>query len=314
MASSYDPDTHFQRRIAMSPSQPPQDWPSPSEFQDPVPARAAYTGLAGFTSADEVRAVAGHAPTVAPFGTPAFGYRRLAIGILASPSTLHGRPPSRFPERYPAATRIREIIDAGAAEVRYATSRLFSLKERCLRIIHYASHEPDLLAQLERLTEIAGPNLDGFQLNIAWPPVMDLEAWSQAHPGKRIVIQVNSAMIASCGGDAIALTANLGRYHGVMTDVLFDPSGGQGKALDLASARAFLETFHRLFKDRVGIGVAGGLDAGSVASLAPLFRDWPGLSIDAEGRVRDTEAPGGLGVKARDFALRAFDVIPSSTR
>jgi len=77
----------------------------------------------------------------------------------------------------------------------------------------------------------------------------------------------------------------------------------------VAAARGFLETFHGLFRDQVGIGVAGGLDAENVRELAPLLRDWPDLSLDAEGRLR--EADDTLGAKARIFALNAFDVIPS---
>lgn len=316
----------------------PQDWPGPDELQMPTASRPVpYTGIAGFTTAAEVRAVAADAYTISGFGTLPRGGRRLAIGVLASWKTLNGGSPSLFPERYPAVGKIREIFAAAAEPYHHYSPALgqtasdgtvFDLKSRCLRLIHYASKEPNLLAQLDRLCEIAGPHLDGFQLNMVWPPAEDMASWRADHPDMRIVLQVNGQMFSNVARTPQLLVLEIGKKYppGSFTDILFDMSGGAGKPADLTEAKTVIDALYGAFGSRVGIGLAGGLDWHSVWDLKPFFEKWPDLSIDAEGRIRDVfyeEKRDGnwkvvskrqiadvLGEAAREYARRAFGVMP----
>lgn len=317
----------------------PQDWPGPDDL-DPGSlaemmrkARAhgvgllgpqaqvrAYDGIAGFMSPEEVRAVAADSGVIATHGTPHFGGRRLAIGVLVSWKTLNGQPAGQ-PSRYPKLERVREIIDAAAEPYHHKApwqpeteGTVFDLQSRCLRIIHYNTREPNLLAQLDRLCEIAGPNLDGFQLNMVWPPEEDIRSWAQDHPTMRIILQVNRSMFSNVARKPQLLTGEIARrYYPWITDILFDMSSGTGAPADLDEASAALVALYEAFggaeKGGLGIGLAGGLDPVSVWNLKPLFERWPDLSIDAEGRLRDKNDAMDCE-KAREYVRRAHGVMP----
>lgn len=309
----------------------PQDRPSSSASVEeakrrgagllgPQAAVAPYVGIAGFMTPQEVRAVAADAYTIGGFGTPTYGGRKLAIGVLASWKTLNGVPPGN-PKRYPKIEEVRSILDAAAAPYAHrspwqpATEGTdFDLKARCLRIIHYNSREPNLVAQLDRLCEAAGPNLDGFQLNIAWPPEEDVRWWADDHPTMRVILQVNRAMFSNVARNPQLLAGELRKkYWPRVTDFLFDMSGGTGASVDIAEATRVLEALYGAFGGAAAgganIGIAGGLGPSAVVALKPLFERWPDLSIDAESGVRDKDDALD-GEKARQFVHRALGVMP----
>lgn len=308
----------------MSDKHRPHDWPSPSEFIEearkhrvgllgPQAQVGPYTAVTGFMSPQEVKAVAGDAYTISGFGTPLTGGRKLAIGVLASWKTLNGEAPGQ-PGRYPKIDDVRGIIEAAAADVVWSPTTTFRLKNRCLRMIHYNTREPNLLAQLDRLCELAGENLDGFQLNMIWPPEDEIRWLAQDYPTLRFILQVNQAMFKDVGQDPAALAREIGgKYVPWITDILFDMSGGTGKPADLVQAAEVLEALYDAFGGAdaggTGIGLAGGLDWHSVVDLQPLFERWPDLSIDAEGRLRGKDDALDCEM-AREYVRRAAGVIP----
>lgn len=281
-----------------------------------------YTAVTGFMSRADVMAVAGDAYTISGFGTPIRGGRKLAIGVLVGWKTLNGGAP-RQPGRYPPIGSVRAIIDAAAEDVVWSPTTTFRLKERCLRMIHYNTREPNLLAQLDRLCEIAGPNLDGFQLNMAWPDPKDMRFWRDDHPDGRIVLQVNAKMFAPFRKAPAKLAAKIREDYGdAITDILFDMSGGTGKGADLELAERVIEALYAACGEYACVGLAGGLEwaappvnpkeerGTSVIDLAPLFARWPDLSIDAEGRLRDPKTDALDAEKAREYVRRAAGVMP----
>ncbi|HTK59888.1 MAG TPA: hypothetical protein VL283_01650 [Candidatus Baltobacteraceae bacterium] len=301
---------------------PPPERPTPSPPQAPI---IPYVGIAGFTSVHEVRSIAADLYTMNPYGTPESGGRRLAVGVLASWKTLNGLPAGN-PERYPRIEDVRALLDAAVEPIRHCSPGLgqkegdgttLEIRDRTLRLIHYNSREPDLPAQVARLSEAAGPNLDGFQLNVVWPKSEEIRDIAQEYPTLRLVLQINREMFSNVGRKAQLLIGELqSKYFPYVTDFLFDMSGGTGAAIDLEEAASVLEALYASFggveKGGVGIGVAGGLDYKNVYGLKPLFDRWPDLSIDAEGRVRDSyvnakkETVTWLNEGAREFARRAL--------
>jgi hypothetical protein len=323
------------------------DWPGPIDLEQPTlkelfaKKRASgydpvglpmgritpYTGIAGFTSAREVRAVAADTYTISGFGTPLYGRRQLAIGVLVSHETFSGAPPRKFPERYPAIGEVRKILDAASEPyVHRAPWQLetegttFDLHSRCLRMIHYNGPGVGLCARLDQLCDIAGPNLDGFQLNMPWPPAEEMKAWAMDHPTMRLVLQVNRRMYANVAQTPQRLVDEIAKTYmpWCLTDILFDLSGGGGRKIGLAQADEVLTALYGAFGGQVGIGLAGGLDWVAVWDLKPLFEKWPDLSIDAEGNIRDIVRDpkdrekilsNALGEAAREYARRAFSVM-----
>ncbi len=283
-----------------------------------------YTGVTGFMSVADVRAVAADAYTASGFDTPTRGGRKLAIGVLASWKTLNGEPPGP-PGRYPKLEDIRAVIDAAAETYHHRAvwqpegeGASFDLKTRCLRMIHYSSKEPNLSAQIDRLCEIAGPNLDGFQLNMTWPREDEIRALAQARPTLRLILQINSRMYSGVSRSPQLLATEVAKkYSPWVTDVLFDMSGGFGLSADLAEAEYALEALYTTLGGAdaggISIGVAGGLCWQSVVGLKRLFDRWPDLSIDAEGRLRDKTTDALNREMAREYVRRAAGVMPHRT-
>lgn len=318
-----------------TPERPP-DWPSASEFIEegrrhgvgllgPQAKAMPYVGIAGFTDPHEVRSIAADLYTMSPYGKPDVGGRRLAVGVLASWKTLNGQPAGN-PERYPPIERVRMLLDAAVEPIRHYSEGLgqkegdgatLDIKDRCLRLIHYNSREPGLVAQVERLCEIAGPNLDGFQFNIAWPKEDEIRMIAADRPTLRIVLQVNREMFSNVARNPQLLVNEIGaKYATSITDILFDMSGGTGAAIDMKETETVLAALYEAFggaaKGGIGVGVAGGLDHKNVYGLKPFLDRWPDLSIDAEGRVRDSfknakdETVTWLNEGAREFARRGI--------
>lgn len=319
----------------MSTPERPHDWPSASEFIENARAHRVgllgpqakvvpYTGVTGFMSPADVKAVCADAYTISGFDTPIYGGRRLAMGVLASWKTLNGEPAGQ-PGRYPKIEDVRAIIDAAAEPYAHRAEwqsegegTTFDLKARCLRMIHYNSREPGLIGQIDRLCAIGGPNLDGFQLNMIWPSGDEIKALATDYPTLRFVLQVNRAMFSNVKRSPQILATEIAKKYGPsITDVLFDMSGGTGQEIDLAETEQVLDALYGALGGAdaggIGIGVAGGLHWQNVVRLRPLFDRWPDLSIDAEGRLRDKANDALNAELAREYVRRAAGSMPHRT-
>jgi hypothetical protein len=233
-----------------------------------------YVGVTGIMSADEGCSVVAlwHEAWKATGRQPTHA---LMLGALVSEKTLRGKA-NKYPLRYPPVREIRQ---------------LFPCEPGVLNLIHYASDRPPEVDDIFRLHEIGGPNCHGFQFNCAWPDRIDLVTLQGHRRDLRFVLQARIPEERHMNTHVPPLA-----WHGVATDILLDASGGRGLPLDVAHARRNLDAIYRnwsaLADHPVRFGVAGGLCAGTVPGLAPLLPEYAGLSIDAEGRLRD-DAPGG---------------------
>jgi hypothetical protein len=225
----------------------------------------AYIGVTGFMTRADVDSVRASLPDDCN--------RLLMVGVLVSSKTLAGNG-NRYQHRYPKVGTI---------------ASLFPNDRRCLNLIHYATDKPENLASdLDRLTAFGGENLDGFQLNIAWPNLHVIAEHRRRCPSHRIVIQLGQRVLADLDErtpGAVRTCMQVAHAYGV-TDVLVDASGGAGRAIDLLAAHEHLD---RVRGCGPGIGIAGGLSAETIDSIAPIAADVPNLSIDAEGRLRDAD-------------------------
>jgi len=199
------------------------------------------------------------------------------VGVLMSSKTLAGQP-NKWPGRYPKKEDIADI---------------FVDDPRALNLIHYSTDSPETLAtQLVEITKLAGPYLDGFQLNITWPPILEITNYRIIYPDKFLVLQIGRKAMDIVVKSAEQLAGTIGWYHGIDA-VLIDSSGGRGEPLDAAKAAEYLRAIRRIYPT-LGVGIAGGLGPDTLHSLDPLVREFTDLSIDAEGRLRT----------AREDALR----------
>jgi hypothetical protein len=207
--------------------------------------------------------------------TPDIG-RKIMLGVLASAKTLKGLPNS-WPQRYPDVNQIAAIFPDHA---------------RALNLVHYNT-KPDvaepLHVQLGHVMDVAGINCHGLQLNIAWPEASELDRFLDRQLSPTIVLQVGGKAFKpfeGVGGPR-RLAERVREYGKLVEYVLLDPSGGEGKALDGERLLPYVQELYEKSPD-LGVGVAGGLSSETIDLMNLLWDRYPDLSIDAEGRLRDS--------------------------
>jgi hypothetical protein len=239
-----------------------------------------YVGVSGFMHRDEVLA----AITI---WREAWGDREpthdLMVGVLASAKTIGGSP-NKYPRRYPDASQIASI---------------FVEAPGVLNLLHYASDRVPDSADIFLLHTLAGQRCHGFQFNLSWPERIDLVNLFGHVGSRRVVLQAGPKLVREKGGPALAdmlrpyadhtFRANYG--DALATDVLLDASGGNGVSIDPLEASGPLAVISNRLPC-LRLGIAGGFCAEKLTpTFAPILR--AGVSIDAEGRLRDDADGGG---------------------
>lgn len=229
-----------------------------------------YIGVTGFTKPVEVL------ETIRAF--PKKSRYKLMVGVLATWKTLRD---IEIHPRWAKQTPKNSVI-----------SSLFLDYPGVLNLIHY-SVDPEnlgsLLQDLVTIHELAGPNFHGFQLNIPWPEVSVLKEYRIAKGwDKKIVLQLGGKAVEAANFDPEVVAQRLGEYQGIIDYVLFDPSGGLGVAFDTNKALRYLSAID-VQNFGFGLGVAGGLGPRTINLIRPLAAHILDLSIDAQGRLRDTD-------------------------
>ncbi|MFC1686586.1 hypothetical protein ACFLZS_01495 [Patescibacteria group bacterium] len=230
-----------------------------------------YIGVTGITTREQALGIFSY------FQPPQGLNRLLMLGVLVSETTLQGKE-NKYPNRYPKIGEIGEIFFPG---------------EDLLNLVHYhnrTENTADLCEQLSRITKLAGPYFNGFQLNITWPPVSELIKFHKREPFKFIVFQVNNGVMDSVKHNPYSLESRIKEEYidgnsGLIDYILLDPSGGQGKRFDLNKTLQTIEVLREL---NLPLVVAGGLRPGNLFELLPgVCSVYPDISIDAEGGLRD---------------------------
>jgi len=243
-----------------------------------------YIGVTGFMSVDEVNEVLK--------AVPEGSQRKLMVGVLASSKSIRGIP-NKWPNRYPRAEDIAGIFPDHPA---------------ALNLIHFNTKEPDqLLAQMLEVSELAGNNFHGFQLNIRWPEPQTLKKYRKEYPEKILVLQCGSGALEEIGHDPVRLVGKVWQYVGICDYLLIDPSGGLGMPFDPQKGLEYLQFLN---DSMVGMrfGIAGGLSPETLGLLETIAEIFPGTSIDAEGRLRD-ENDRLILKRASDFVSGSYTLF-----
>ena len=225
--------------------------------------RKQYIGVTGFMTRQEVESALSAMPQDSQI--------LLMVGVLASYKTLNGQEPGN-PKRYPNIHAIKNI---------------FVDHPKALNLIHYNTRETDtLLSQLNSLVEEAGPCLHGFQLNICWPPNWQLARFKENNPNMRMVLQISEKAFSAAEYSAKKLSSRINDYKDSITDILLDGSGGTGKTLRPDFMNYYISHIRNSCPN-IGIGVAGGLSPNTPHLIEAVALNHPGVSIDAEGKLRN---------------------------
>lgn len=240
--------------------------------------RHPYVGITGFMDSTE----SAHALRV--FGSPSgtFNYK-LMVGVLASARSVRGEE-KRFANRYPSLRKIPSI---------------FPNSNQSIGLIHYSTDYPNCLYQdMQALAEHCAhnPGFHGFQLNMNWPNVDDLKRWkNESLVGRTLVLSITSSCMHLAGNQPDVVAELVAKsYHGLVDYILLDPSGGRGQVFDLPTMLGYLRAFAQ-----VGIienlVVAGGLSSTNLVLARAIAGEFPGISIDAERKLRNQDDNLDLG-------------------
>ena len=237
--------------------------------------RKPYVGITGFDHQSQ--------PQQILLEIPAMSDRYFMAGVLASDKSLQGLP-TKHPHRYPRVADIGNIfIDSTA-----------------LNLIHYHTDTPvaaSLLSQMLRIRRYGLSHCHGLQLNVTWPARAALHAYKHRFPDDVLVLQCGKEALAEVGLYSgkirkplalVALTDRIASYGDSVDYVLLDTSGGENQLVDVPLMRACLTA---LYERNVYplLGFAGGLTIETLRyiALTGLFSEFPDVSIDAEGGLRD---------------------------
>jgi len=257
-----------------------------------------YIGITGFMSNHEVETVLGNTEKIPEkLLTCAAAHRLIMIGVLASFKTLNGLP-NKWPNRYPLVANIADI---------------FSNHRLALNLIHYHTTSSDtLLDELKLLTELGGPNLHGFQLNIVWPDPQVLRFYKNKHSDKKIVLQISDKTLAAIDNLSCDLVTKIfSQYAECIDYILLDASGGHGRLFDFVSIYPLLKLLEGRAKyNNIGLGVAGGLYADTIHHLRELSQRFPNISWDAEGCLRNASDQLDL-IKAENYLDKSLALFSS---
>jgi hypothetical protein len=260
-----------------------------------------YTGVCDVVSPEDVRAMLAELR-----GSRADSQRRLMIGVMTHPAVLN--PESKLPDE------VRKAIQSEFPTLDQL-SEGFIDDEDVMNTIHYADlygpngprkagEAPDVLKNLEFCVEHGGPYLDAIQLDVAWPDPEALMEFRRRHPDIEIVLQVGKFSFEEDGTiDEAKVTERLSAYGKSVDHVLLDLSMGKGRQMtgeDVASLKKLMWAIQDVRPD-IGLAIAGGLGAGagsnapnqsvySMDSLREIAKDFPGMSIDAQGGLKSENA------------------------
>lgn len=227
----------------------------------------AYSGVTGFTSSKEIKAV------VYPVLDILLRNKRHLVqcGVLASKKSLAGIP-TKYPHRYPAHGDIGKI---------------FQSIPGTLNLIHYHTNREDLRPhEIEEVIDLGGQYCHGVQLNIAWPDPETLFSLQLRSKVTIVVLQIGTHAFEMVDNSPEHLVRRVAEYKNLADYVLLDRSGGHGKILDPERMRDYLRALTEANLG-MGLGVAGGLNHESVPVIVPLLSEFSDLSHDGEGGFRD---------------------------
>lgn len=197
-------------------------------------------------------------------------HRRLHVGVMMSYKTLNGLE-TKWTAAFPAKETIADI---------------FSAKET-MNCLHYADYDAiDIRENLARAIDYGGAGINALQLDMVWPdPQQVASAVNDSHKQLEVVLQVGKNAIVQAHNSPQEVVVRLRGYQGVAQHVLLDKSMGCGQGMDAAELIPYAHAIKEAFPD-LGIAAAGGLGPQSIELVEPLYQEFPGISIDAQGQLR----------------------------
>lgn len=209
--------------------------------------------------------------------------RRLHVGVMMSYKTLHGIE-TKWTKAFPPKETITDIFGS----------------DETMNCLHYADYDAiDVFQSLSQAISFGGIGINALQLDMVWPdPGHVASAVHASRKQLEVILQVGKNAIEQANDDPQEVVERLRDYEGVAQHVLLDKSMGRGLGMDAEGLMPFIGAIKSAFPD-LGIAVAGGLGPTSMHLVVPIVRDFLGISIDAQGKLR----PSGSALDPIDWDM-----------
>jgi hypothetical protein len=209
--------------------------------------------------------------------------RRLHVGVMMSYKTLHGIE-TKWSKAFPANEDIADIFSS----------------DETMNCLHYADYDAiDVERSLVEAIRYGGIGINALQLDMVWPePAHVANAVHASRKQLEVVLQVGKNAIEQANNSPDEVVERLRDYEGIAQHVLLDKSMGRGLGMDAEGLMPYIGAIKAAFPD-LGIVVAGGLGPNSMHLVVPIVRDFIGVSIDAQGKLR----PSGSALDPIDWDM-----------
>ncbi|MFH1089029.1 MAG: hypothetical protein V1716_01230 [Candidatus Uhrbacteria bacterium] len=206
--------------------------------------------------------------------------RKIMIGVMAGHFSL--RPEGDDPGGQRTVFPTREEMSKG-----------FIDDPDVLNTVHFADlYRPKevqtLFEDLELVVEYGGENLHAIQLDVTWPDTNDLAKFKSKHPELLIILQLGKFAFKEASNNPQKVVDQLREYGDSVDFVLLDMSMGKGQAMESEGLLPLLRLIKEELPD-LGLAVAGGLGPDSMDLLEPIAKEFPGISFDAQGRLKPAD-------------------------
>lgn len=225
-----------------------------------------YVGITGFTKQEEILSAL---EWVKPSST-------LMVGLVTTYKSIRA-----LPIKSSRAKTIPQIHELNTLCM--DSSRLFN-------VAHYSTQtgsEEEILEDLKCITRAGGRHLHGIQLNIAWPDVEVLQTFKKLHPEISLILQLGREAMEAVHQDLHLLAQRLEEYD-MIEYILLDGSSGQAKRFEVIPSTLILHMIKVHFP-HLGLGIAGGISPETMSDVRKMRVNFPNISIDAQGALRDHE-------------------------
>lgn len=176
--------------------------------------------------------------------------------------------------------------------------------------VHCFFRDEEMHAGVENVMRRTRSYVQGLQFNgLQWTQ-RDyrglFRGFKEIYPDQSVILQANSGVL-----DASTPKQMADKLASLPVDyVLLDASGGTGKRMEEKRIRSYVDEIYQQ-QIPVGVGIAGGLEASSIGDLfGKMAEDFPGLSCDAEGRLRKgPEGATELDIQRAEEFILAWKAI-----
>lgn len=192
---------------------------------------------------------------------------------------------------------------------RHHISYMFIDHPKVFNTLHWADYE-NMTSNNEivRACRDCRRYLHALQLDMVWPR-HDL-LWAVKEILRvPIILQVGKQALEAVANNEAQLIAKLKLYQTHIDGILLDCSMGRGVPMNPQLLRSFIIPVKAAFP-KLHIAVAGGLGPDTLHLVEPIIREFPDVSFDAQGQLRDSgDSTEPINwVRAKNYVTKALEL------